>query len=129
MPKKIQVAIPPNIAYLGELTDAESCDLFAYCKGLSCTAKAEDFGLTPLEATASGKPVIAVDAGGYRKTMTPDTCILVQPDVQCIIDAVRLISINPDQYHDACVARAYECTVTRFEREIQHLVKSVTASS
>ena len=63
---------------------------------------------------ASGKPVIAVNTGGYRETVTPDTGILVQPDVQSIIDAVRFISLNPDQYHDACVARAYKFTITRF---------------
>ena len=127
--KKIQTAIPQNVSFLGEITDADLRDLFAHCRGFICTAKDEDFGLTPLEAMASGKPVVAVNAGGYRETVTPDTGILIQPDVQKIIDAVRLISLDPDQYHDACVARASEFNITRFESAIQHLVKKVIAST
>jgi len=29
----------------------------------------EDFGMTPVEAMASGKPVIAADEGGYKETI------------------------------------------------------------
>ena len=48
-------------------------ELYATCKGFICTALDEDFGLTPLEAMASGKPVVAVDEGGFRETVTlPD---------------------------------------------------------
>lgn len=38
----------------------------------------EDFGLTPVEAMASGKPVVAVDKGGFRETVIPGTGLLVQ---------------------------------------------------
>ena len=127
--RKILEHLPVNVALKGSVSELELKDLLSRCKGLICTSYREPFGIAPLEAMASGKPVIAVDAGGYRETVTPDTGILVQPDVQSIIDALRLISINPDQYHDACVARAGEFTITKFEREIQHLVKSVFASS
>jgi len=33
------------------------------------TSLEEDFGLTPLEAAASGKPVVAVAEGGYKETV------------------------------------------------------------
>ena len=125
--RKILDHLPVNVTVKGSVPEKELKDLLSRSKGLICTSYREPFGITPLEAMASGKPVIAVNAGGYRETVTPDTGILVQPDVQSIIDAVRFISLNPDQYHDACVARAYEFTITRFEREIQHLVKSIAA--
>ena len=49
------------------------------CRGFICTAIDEDFGLTPLEAMASGKPVVAVDEGGFRETVTPQTGVLIEP--------------------------------------------------
>ncbi len=35
------------------------------------TARVEPLGLTPLEAMACGTPVVAVNEGGYRETVTP----------------------------------------------------------
>lgn len=106
--KKIQENVPPNITFLGEVQEVELIYLYAYCRGLICTALDEDFGMTPLEAMAGGKPVVAVDSGGFRETVTPPTGILVNPDVPSIVTAVRRISENPAQYHDACIARARE---------------------
>ena len=74
----------------------------------------EDYGLTPLEAMASGKPVVAVNEGGYRETVTPETGILVQPVIEDICAAIRKISENPAQYHDACIVRAKEFDIARF---------------
>ena len=50
-------------------TDDAMRGLYERCTGLLFTAFNEDWGLTPLEAMASGKPVIAVDRGGPRETV------------------------------------------------------------
>ena len=42
---------------------------YAQATALLFTAPNEDFGIVPLEAMASGTPVIAVDAGGPRETV------------------------------------------------------------
>jgi glycosyltransferase involved in cell wall biosynthesis len=120
--KKIQNITPPNVVFLGELNDSKLLDLYAHCQGLICTALDEDFGLTPLEAMASGKPVVAVDSGGFPETVTPLTGMLVQPDIISIATAIRQISKDPAQYHDACLARAKEFDITVFERKIRGLV-------
>ena len=78
--KQLQQDLPPNVAIRGEISERELRDLYARCTGHICTAIDEDFGLTPLEAMASGKPVVAVDEGGYRETVTPATGMLVAPD-------------------------------------------------
>ena len=50
----------------------------------------EDFGLTPLEANASGKPVIAYNGGGILDTMKPETAILFDSqDVPSLKAAVK----------------------------------------
>lgn len=60
-----------------KLQRKELYDYYSRCRGLVCTAIDEDFGLTPLEAMASGKPVIAVNEE-FIETVTPDTGMLVR---------------------------------------------------
>ena len=124
--KKIQAAIPPNVSFLGEITDIELCDLFAHCKGFICTAKDEDFGLTPLEAMAGGKPVVAVNSGGFRETITSPTGMLVDPEVPSIVTAVRQISENPAQYQDACIARAWAFDISVFAEQLRKKVNDMS---
>ena len=121
--KTIRAQIPRNVSFLGEIPDAELYDLFAHCRGLVCTAKDEDFGLTPLEAMASGKPVIAVAEGGFRETVTPSTGMLVNPDITSIVSAIRRISENPAQYHDASITRGREFDLTVFTEKLRKKVR------
>jgi glycosyltransferase involved in cell wall biosynthesis len=53
----------PTIRFLGRLSDEEVLDYYARCRALILPGE-EDFGITPLEAQASGRPVIAYGAGG-----------------------------------------------------------------
>ena len=50
------------------LSDAQLRWLYAHCLGLVAVSH-EDFGLTPLEANAFGKPVACLRAGGYLDTV------------------------------------------------------------
>ena len=50
----------------------------------------EDFGITPLEAQATGRPVIAFGRGGALETVTPDTGILFESQtVESLVEALR----------------------------------------
>jgi glycosyltransferase involved in cell wall biosynthesis len=53
----------PTIRFLGRLSDDEVLHYYAHCRALILPGE-EDFGITPLEAQASGRPVIAYGAGG-----------------------------------------------------------------
>ncbi|HLB66878.1 MAG TPA: glycosyltransferase [Thermoplasmata archaeon] len=64
---------PDNVEFRGEIPEPELLELYATCRGLVATSMDEDFGLTPVEAMASGKVVIATDEGGYRETVIPGT--------------------------------------------------------
>jgi len=114
--------IPENVKILGQISDEHLFNLFARCKGLICTSYDEPFGIAPLEAMASGKPVVAVNDGGYRETVTPETGILVPPDDDQLIQAITHISENPRRYHDACIARAHEFDSEKFSKSLQDLV-------
>jgi glycosyltransferase involved in cell wall biosynthesis len=52
-----------NITFCGRVGDAELRDLLARCRALIVPGE-EDFGLTAVEALASGKPVVALGRGG-----------------------------------------------------------------
>jgi len=59
-----------NIEFLGHVDDDDLADLIAHARALIVTSE-EDFGITPLEANASGRPVIAYAAGGALETVIP----------------------------------------------------------
>lgn len=57
-----------NITFLGRASDAQIEDHYARCKALVFPG-VEDFGIVPIEAMASGRPVIAYGRGGALDTV------------------------------------------------------------
>jgi glycosyltransferase involved in cell wall biosynthesis len=117
--EKIGLNLPPNVTLRGEVTEGELRDLYARCKAHICTAIDEDYGLTPLEAMASGKPVVAVNEGGYCETVTEQTGKLVEPNVDAIASAVRYIAQDPARYKECCFSRAKKFDIVKFRNKIE----------
>ena len=61
--KELKKIAGPHIEFLGKQPDRVLVDCYSKCKGFIFPGE-EDFGITPLEAMASGKPVIAYGKGG-----------------------------------------------------------------
>jgi glycosyltransferase involved in cell wall biosynthesis len=61
-----------NITFESGLSKSKLKELYAGCKAL-VFPQHEDFGITPLEANSSGRPVIAYGQGGVLNTMIPFT--------------------------------------------------------
>ncbi len=59
-----------NIEFLGHVPDARRTQLFSRATSV-IVAALEDYGLVPVEANASGTPVIAYGAGGVLDTQVP----------------------------------------------------------
>ncbi|MBN2189650.1 MAG: glycosyltransferase [Candidatus Aureabacteria bacterium] len=59
-----------NIEFLGWVGDNEIREYYSRCKAFIFPGE-EDFGITPVEAQASGKPVIAYGRGGQTETVRP----------------------------------------------------------
>lgn len=57
-----------NIKFLGRRSDEEIKEYYSKCKAFIFPGE-EDFGITPLEAMASGRPVIAYKKGGALETV------------------------------------------------------------
>ena len=58
----------PTIQFLGRMSDEQVARELSVCKALIFPGE-EDFGITPVECMASGRPVIAYGAGGALETV------------------------------------------------------------
>ena len=59
---------PPNVSFFGWSTEAELVALYQRARALVFPGY-DDFGLTPLEAAAVGRPTIAFAGGGALETV------------------------------------------------------------
>jgi glycosyltransferase involved in cell wall biosynthesis len=66
--ERLRATLPDNVAILADVTDDELRWAYAHCTALIAPSL-EDYGLTPLEAGAFGKPTLALRAGGYLDTV------------------------------------------------------------
>jgi glycosyltransferase involved in cell wall biosynthesis len=66
--KDLKKRAKSNIEFLGQVSEESLKDLYANCKAL-IFPQVEDFGITPLEAMASGRPVVAFNKGGALETI------------------------------------------------------------
>ncbi len=65
---KLKRMAKANIEFLGRVSEPELKELYQRCRAFIFPQE-EDFGLTALEAQASGRPVIAFGAGGALETI------------------------------------------------------------
>jgi len=88
--KNLKKIAKPNIRFLGHSSDDELVELYASCKAFIFPGE-EDFGITVVEAQASGLPVIAYGKGGALETVTEGTSGLFfyEPTVPSLIEAIK----------------------------------------
>jgi glycosyltransferase involved in cell wall biosynthesis len=66
--ERLRAAAGPNVRFLGRISELAKADLYAKAKAY-LHPQEEDFGITAVEAMASGTPVIAYGKGGARETV------------------------------------------------------------
>lgn len=117
----------PNIEFVGRVSDQEQAKLYANCRAFLHPHE-EDFGITQIEAMASGRPVIAYRKGGALEAIKEGVTGEFF-DEQIWEDlADHLIRFNENKY-DPQAIRAYaeKFGVERFKKEIKELVDRFTA--
>jgi glycosyltransferase involved in cell wall biosynthesis len=65
--RALRAMASPNVEFLGRVADEELRELYARCRFFLLPGE-EDFGITAVEALASGKPVVALGRGGALET-------------------------------------------------------------
>jgi glycosyltransferase involved in cell wall biosynthesis len=66
--ESLEAIAGPNVRFLGRVPDGELAALFARCRAFVFPGL-EDFGISPVEAMAAGRPVIAYAGGGALDTV------------------------------------------------------------
>lgn len=109
-------ALPKNVKALGHVPDDEVPDLYRNARALVFPG-VEDFGITPLEAQACGRPVIAMGAGGALETVTERTGVFFREQtVEALMDAVRRFEqFEPDFQPSQARAQAETFTKAAFQ--------------
>ena len=113
---------PSNVEFLGYQKDSELVLLLQNAKAF-LFASIEDFGIAPVEAMATGTPVIALGIGGALETVIEEKTGLFFPEQspKSVVQAIKKfesIHINPKD----CRARAEKFSIKNFQKNFQTLV-------
>lgn len=124
MEPALRARLPDNVRLHGWLPRAELCELYANASGFLHPAE-EDFGMTMVEALASGTPVIALDAGGARDIVRDGTdgLLLQEATVASIRDAVDQVA-SRDWDSSVLVRRSHMFAPDRFHAEMRRTLAS-----
>ncbi len=121
--QRLEKLAGPTVELLGRLTDEEVVSYYQNCRALIFPQK-EDFGITPLEAMAAGKPVIAFKAGGALDTVIGGkTGEFFFPQTAGALVKV-LKNFKTAQYSsEDCRRRAEQFSQERFQKELKNFVE------
>ncbi|HET8701293.1 MAG TPA: glycosyltransferase [Nitrococcus sp.] len=105
-----------NIEFVGWQSDEALRSLVGKAIATVYMARDEDFGMSPVESMAAGKPVIAVDEGGLKETVVDgETGMLIDARPESIAEAVDFLSPQVAQsMRCACERRAQRFGRSRF---------------
>lgn len=120
------IGADPSIHLLGGVTEERLRWLYSNAVGL-VAASYEDFGLTPLEAAAFGKPTAALHAGGYLDTVDPQVngLFFERTDARSVAAGVdALIGRSWDE--ERIKAHAATFGKARFCARLRDVVDSIT---
>jgi len=127
--KKIREKAGANVTVMGYQPDQVLLSYMQRAKALIFAAE-EDFGLIPVEAQASGTPVIAYGKGGALETVRgmehakPTGLFFKEQTKAAICDAVKMFEANLSMFTiEHCVENAAQFSVMKFREEIKGFIK------
>lgn len=123
--KRLSREYGSSASFLGRISDTELSDLYRRARAL-VLPNCEEFGIAAVEAQASGRPVLAVDAGGARETVAPGQTGVLVPvgDVDALAEAMREIdweAFNPRRIREQAERFSPTAFKRRFTEEITRL--------
>ena len=118
---KLRAMAAPNVEFLGRVTDAELRELYARCRAFLLPGE-EDFGLTPVEALASGKPVVALGRGGALETVPGFGGVFYDERAGLAAAIERLEALEPSVRPAELQAWARQFSEAEFQRKMGALL-------
>jgi glycosyltransferase involved in cell wall biosynthesis len=97
--KELQSMAGPTIEFLGRLDDKETQKYFENCRAFIFPGE-EDFGITPVEAMAAGKPVLAYGLGGVTESVQAGISgeFFYEPSPASLEDGLARLLANEKNY-------------------------------
>ena len=116
-----------NIHFTGWVSQQQLIDLVGRAIATIYLPMNEDFGISPVESMAAGKPVIGAAEGGLLETVIDgETGVLICSVNQLkIIEAINKLSIKQAKHmRGACMHQAQQFTVEQFVQKMQRQIWS-----
>jgi glycosyltransferase involved in cell wall biosynthesis len=121
--RRLQAIAGPNVRFLGQLDDELLAREYSSARALIFTAN-EDAGMVPLEAMASGRPVLAYGAGGAVEVVVPEKtgAFFSEQTAGSLAEALR--GFQAEAYDSAAIrAHAERYDRPRFRAAIAEVVR------
>lgn len=114
--RELQARAGPTVTFHGTMGGPAVINLMESCRAF-CFPGVEGFGTTPVEAHASGKPVVAFAAGGALETVTEGYTgsLFERPTVESFTEALRRcdqIDTPPEETAQRVAPAAFRCRLT-----------------
>jgi len=120
--ERLRAMARSNVQFLGAVADEQVRDAYARCRAFLFTTE-EDYGLTPLEAQASGRPVIAYGAGGALETVVEGVTGLFFHEQTAAALAEAVARYDPGHFDPAVIRQhALSFDVSTFGRQLTAFV-------
>jgi glycosyltransferase involved in cell wall biosynthesis len=121
----------PNIQLTGWVERRRLRELVGSCIATLYVPRDEDFGISPVESMAAGKPVIGVAEGGLLETLIQgETGILLEPEPSAADLVAAVTAMTPGRaraLRAACERRAWAFSAERFLERMRALVAGAAA--
>lgn len=122
--KRLKKMALSNIEFLGNVNDQQKAELYSHCRAF-IYPQIEDFGITAIEAMASGRPVIAFHSGGATETIIPGVTGEFFSEQIWESLAYTLLNFDYAAYDPHLIkAHASKFNVERFKREVKKFIES-----
>jgi glycosyltransferase involved in cell wall biosynthesis len=114
-----------NIEFLGEVSDELRNDYLSKCKAF-IYPQIEDFGISALEAMASGRPVIAYNAGGALETVVDNKTGVFFKEQTWESLAHKILRFDIDQFDPQLIRQeARKFDESKFKEKFSNFIESL----
>jgi len=115
-----------NITILGWVSDSQLEQLMGTCIATIYIPVDEDFGMSPVESMAAGKPCIGVREGGLKETIIHGEtgCLCPHATVEEIVRAVTYMTPErAAQMREQCIEQSQKFSETKFIENLKFAIQ------
>jgi glycosyltransferase involved in cell wall biosynthesis len=113
-----------NIEFLGRVDDTKKAELYSHCQAFIYPQE-EDFGITAVEAMASGRPVIAFKRGGALDTVVDGVTgvFFKEQTVESLVEAIN--NFDSAKFNPEIIKQhAEKFSVDKFKNKITEYIET-----